>query len=354
MSKERFQSKFKNRRKKFRDPAEDEVRSKWSKIAENGGQPPKLLDRARAIMRMRHYSLSTEKTYVSWMRQYILFHDKKHPKDMAEREIEAFLTSLALDRNVSASTQNQAFNAILFLYRDVLKIELDEIDSFRANEPDRLPVVCTKEECLSIFRQMKGVSLLVCKLLFGGGLRLKECLRLRIKDLDYALDQIVVRSGKGFKDRTTIFPGSLKPEIGEHLEKVKKQHEQDLANGFGSVYLPYALARKYPNASRQWGWQYVFPAANISKDPRSGEMRRHHVYDGTVQRAVAEAVKKTDINKHVTPHVFRHSFATHLLSEGYDIRTIQELLGHKDVATTMIYTHVLNKGGKGVRSPLDL
>ncbi|ETR66666.1 MAG: integron integrase [Candidatus Magnetoglobus multicellularis str. Araruama] len=287
------------------------------------------------------------------MRQYILFHNKQHPKDMGEREIEQFLTSLALDRNVAASTQNQAFNAILFLYREVLNIELDEIDSFRADEPDRLPVVCTKDECFEIFSYMKGTHLLICKLLYGSGMRLKECLRLRIKDIDYSVNEIVVRSGKGKKDRSTIFPDSLKPEITAHIRKVKIQHETDLAKGFGSVYMPYALAKKYPNASWQWGWQYVFPAARLSVDPRSGERRRHHVYDRSVQKSVAKSVGQTTIVKHVTPHVFRHSFATQLLINGYDIRTIQELLGHKDVSTTMIYTHVLRKGGQGVRSPLD-
>ena len=353
MRNKKMQTKFNRRRKKHGELSREEEKAAIAKLARSDGKPPKLLDQVRAVMRMRHYALSTEVSYVSWMRRYILFHDKKHPKDMAEREIESFLTSLALDGNVSASTQNQAFNALLFLYREILEIELDEIDSFRAKEPDRLPVVCTKDECLSIFEHMSGVPLLICKLLFGGGLRLKESLRLRVKDVDYAMNQIVVRNGKGFKDRTTIFPDSLKPELTRHIGRVKEQHKKDLNSGFGSVYMPYALDRKYPNASRQWGWQYVFPASKISRDPRSGQMRRHHVYDRTIQRKVAEAVKRTDINKHVTPHVFRHSFATFLLSDGYDIRTIQELLGHNDVATTMIYTHVLNKGGKGVRSPLD-
>jgi integron integrase len=320
---------------------------------ESAGKEPKLLDQACGIMRRKHMALSTERSYLSWMRQYILFHNKQHPKDMGEREIEQFLTSLALDRNVAASTQNQAFNAILFLYREVLNIELDEIDSFRADEPDRLPVVCTKDECYEIFSYMKGTYLLICKMLYGSGMRLKECLRLRIKDIDYSVNEIVVRSGKGKKDRSTIFPDSLKPEITAHIRKVKIQHETDLAKGFGSVYMPYALAKKYPNASWQWGWQYVFPAARLSVDPRSGERRRHHVYDRSVQKSVAKSVGQTTIVKHVTPHVFRHSFATQLLINGYDIRTIQELLGHKDVSTTMIYTHVLRKGGQGVRSPLD-
>jgi integron integrase len=322
-------------------------------VEESAGKVPKLLDQACGIMRRKHMALSTERSYLSWMRQYILFHNKQHPKDMGEREIEQFLTSLALDRNVAASTQNQAFNAILFLYREVLNIELDEIDSFRADEPDRLPVVCTKDECYEIFSYMKGTYLLICKMLYGSGMRLKECLRLRIKDIDYSVNEIVVRSGKGKKDRSTIFPDSLKPEITAHIRKVKIQHETDLAKGYGSVYMPYALAKKYPNASWQWGWQYVFPAARLSVDPRSGERRRHHVYDRSVQKSVAKSVGQTTIVKHVTPHMFRHSFATQLLINGYDIRTIQELLGHKDVSTTMIYTHVLRKGGQGVRSPLD-
>lgn len=252
-------------------------------VEESAGKVPKLLDQACGIMRRKHMALSTERSYLSWMRQYILFHNKQHPKDMGEREIEQFLTSLALDRNVAASTQNQAFNAILFLYREVLNIELDEIDSFRADEPDRLPVVCTKDECYEIFSYMKGTHLLICKMLYGSGMRLKECLRLRIKDIDYSVNEIVVRSGKGKKDRSTIFPDSLKPEITAHIRKVKIQHETDLAKGFGSVYMPYALAKKYPNASWQWGWQYVFPAARLSVDPRSGERRRHHVYDRSVQ-----------------------------------------------------------------------
>jgi integron integrase len=233
-------------------------------VEESAGKEPKLLDQACGIMRRKHMALSTERSYLSWMRQYILFHNKQNPKDMGEREIEQFLTSLALDRNVAASTQNQAFNAILFLYREVLNIELDEIDSFRADEPDRLPVVCTKDECYEIFSYMKGTHLLICKMLYGSGMRLKECLRLRIKDIDYSVNEIVVRSGKGKKDRSTIFPDSLKPEITAHIRKVKIQHETDLAKGFGSVYMPYALAKKYPNASWQWGWQYVFPAARLS------------------------------------------------------------------------------------------
>ena len=314
----------------------------------------KLLDQVREKIRLKHYSYRTENSYVAWIRRYILFHQKRHPAEMAEQEIEAFLSHLAIQKNVSASTQNQAFNALLFLYRHVLGIELKEqIDAVRAKRPSRLPTVFSTSEVSRALDAMTGTQKLIGKLLYGSGLRLMECLRLRVKDLDFTLNQVMVRDGKGAKDRITIFPDQIKPAVREHLERVKLMHQRDLAAGFGEVYLPNALARKYPNAGKQWGWQYVFPSEKLSTDPRSGKLRRHHLDPSTSRKAVKSALKLAGIHKPANCHAFRHSFATHLLSEGYDIRTVQELLGHKDVSTTMIYTHVLNRGGKGVRSPLD-
>jgi len=273
---------------------------------------------------------------------------------MGVPEIEAFLTHLAVDKNVAASTQNQAFAALLFLYREVLKQDLEgPIDSVRAKKPERLPTVMTREEVAAVITAMSVTYQLIAKLLYGSGLRLIECLRLRVKDIDFAQRQIIVRSGKGMKDRLTMLPDTLAEPLRMHLQRVRMLHQQDLADGYGAVYLPYALERKYPNANREWGWQYVFPAAKRSKDPRSGVVRRHHLGASGPQKAVRRAVKLAGLNKHVTPHVFRHSFATHLLEDGYDIRTVQELLGHKDVKTTMLYTHVLNRGPLAVRSPLD-
>jgi integron integrase len=317
-------------------------------------RPKKLLDQVRGAIQRKHYSLSTEQTYVSWIKRYILFHKKRHPKEMGSAEIEAFLTHLAVDQNVAASTQNQALSALLFLYREVLKQELDgPIDALRAKRPKRLPVVLTREETLKIIGYLSGMHRLMAKLLYGSGLRLMECLRLRVKDLDFAQHQIIVRDGKGMEDRITMLPDSLVPSLQEHLQRVKRLHEQDLAAGYGSVYLPFALERKYRDASQEWGWQYVFPSSRLSQDPRSGITRRHHMHQSSLQKAIKKAVQLAGIDKPVGPHTFRHCFATHLLENGYDIRTVQELLGHKDVKTTMIYTHVLNRGGIAVRSPLD-
>ncbi len=316
--------------------------------------PTRLLDLVREQIRLRHYSIRTEQAYVSWIKRYILFHDKKHPKDMDKAEIEAFLTYLAKDLNVSSSTQNQAFNALLFLYNQVLHKSLDDkINAIRAKKPRRLPTVMTNEEAMKVVKGLSGSNKLMAKLLYGSGLRLMECLRLRVKDIDFGMNQIMVRDGKGKIDRITVLPERAKFEIIEHLERVKTVHEKDLSQGYGKVYLPYALARKYPNANREWGWQYGFPSKSLSKDPRTGEIRRHHIHENSLQKAVKKAVRLARIIKPVSCHTFRHSFATHLLEDGYDIRTVQELLGHKDVSTTMIYTHVLKKGGKSVRSPID-
>ncbi|MCD6553190.1 MAG: integron integrase [Anaerolineae bacterium] len=314
----------------------------------------RLLDQVRDAIRLKHYSIRTEQAYVNWIKRYIFFHNLEHPRDMGIPEIEAFLTHLAVDKNVAASTQNQAFAALLFLYREVLKIDLEgPIDSIRAKKPQRLPTVMTREEVMAVITAMSGTFQLIAKLLYGSGLRLIECLRLRVKDIDFAQHQIIVRDGKGMKDRVTMLPDTLVEPLREHLQRVKMLHQQDLAEGYGAVYLPAALERKYPHANREWIWQYVFPAAKRSKDPRSGVIRRHHLGTSAIQNAVRKAAKLAGINKHVTPHTFRHSFATHLLEAGYDIRTVQELLGHKNVKTTMIYTHVLNKGPLAVRSPLD-
>jgi len=316
-------------------------------------KPKKLLDQVREAMRFKHYAYRTEETYVQWIRRYILFHDKRHPKDMGRPEIEAFLTDLAVNQQVAASTQNQALSAVLFLYHQILGLEIAGINAVRANQPRNLPVVLTKTEALAVIQTIDGPHQLVAKLLYGSGLRLSEALRLRIKDLDFAQQQIIVRDGKGRKNRVTMLPASALTELQDHLVGVRRQHQQDLGRGFGSVYLPFALERKYPNANRDWIWQYVFPAGRIVKDPHSGEMRRHHLHESGIQKAVKQAVRQAGIAKKVGCHTFRHSFATHLLENGYDIRTIQELLGHKDVKTTMIYTHVLNRGGRGVKSPLD-
>ena len=316
--------------------------------------PTRLLDQVREQIRLRHYSIRTEQAYVSWIKRYILFHDKKHPKDMDKAEIEAFLTYLAKDLNVSSSTQNQAFNALLFLYNQVLHKSLDDkINAIRAKKPRRLPTVMTNEEAMKVVKGLSGSNKLMAKLLYGSGLRLMECLRLRVKDIDFGMNQIMVRDGKGKIDRVTLLPESAKLKLIEHLERVKTVHENDLSQGYGKVYLPYALSRKYPNTNRDWGWQYVFPSKSLSKDPRTGEIRRHHIHENSLQKAVKKAVRLARIIKPVSCHTFRHSFATHLLEDGYDIRTVQELLGHKDVSTTMIYTHVLKKGGKAVRSPID-
>jgi len=317
-------------------------------------RPKKLLDQVREAIRLKHYSLSTEETYVAWIRRYILFHNKRHPNEMGSKEIETFLTHLAIKENVAASTQNQALSALLFLYRYVLQKDLDgPIDALRAQKPKRLPTVLTKEEVRKVISHLPGTPRLMASLLYGSGLRLMECLRLRVKDLDFAQRQIIVRDGKGQQDRVTMLPESLIAPLQEHLQRVKRLHEEDLDKGYGAVYLPDALERKYPNASREWAWQYVFPSDRLSEDPRTGIVRRHHLDESNLQKAVKEAARLAGIAKLVGPHTFRHSFATHLLQNGYDIRTVQELLGHKDVKTTMIYTHVLQRGGLAVRSPLD-
>jgi integron integrase len=308
----------------------------------------------RDALRVRHYAYRTEESYVYWIRRYILFHDKRHPKDMAEAEVEAFLTHLAVEEDVAASTQNQALSALLFLYRYVLQQPLTEsIDAVRARPSKYLPTVLTTSEVQRLLQCLEGTHQLVAKLLYGSGMRVKEVLRLRVKDLDFAQSQILIRDAKGNQDRVTVLPQSIAELLQAHLVQVKQTYYDDLALGYGAVYLPYALARKYPQAEREWIWQYVFPAKQRSVDPRSGETRRHHLDDGTLQRSLKQAVKQAQIDKKVSCHTLRHSFATHLLQNGYDIRTVQELLGHKDVKTTMIYTHVLNRGGRGVRSPLD-
>lgn len=314
----------------------------------------RLLDQARDKLRLKHYSYRTEQSYIAWMKRFIFFHNKLHPAAMGEKEIEAFLTYLAVKRNVSASTQNQALCALLFLYKEVLGRELTWLDSMqRAKRPARLPVVLTALEVQKLLNNLQGRSWLMASLLYGAGLRLMECARLRVKDVDFSRHEIIVREGKGNKDRITMLPAALAAPLQSHLEKVKALHAQDLTEGFGDVALPFALAQKYPNAGREWGWQYVFPASKRSIDPYSGMERRHHIDEQTLQRAVKQAIKSAEIHKPASCHTLRHSFATHLLQTGYDIRTVQELLGHKDVSTTMIYTHVLNKGGKGVISPLD-
>jgi integron integrase len=317
--------------------------------------PPRLLDRLRAAVRARHYSLRTEEAYVAWVRRYVVFHGKRHPDELGEAEINAFLSDLAVTRKVSASTQNQALSALLFLYRDVLGRTVDSLgDVVRARRPARLPVVLTAAEVKAVLSRLEDEPRLVATLLYGSGMRLMEALRLRVKDVDFALNQILVRDGKGQKDRRTMLPASLAEPLRLHLAHVKSLHDADLRSHLGETWLPDALAQKYPAASRQWAWQYVFPAPGLSTDPRTGKTGRHHLHESTVQKAVKEAVRKSGIAKLASCHTLRHSFATHLLEGGYDIRTIQELLGHRDVGTTMIYTHVLNQaGGRGVRSPLD-
>lgn len=315
---------------------------------------PHLLNRVRATLRVRHYSLRTEEYYIQWIRRFILFHHKRHPLEMGATEINAFLTHLAVDRTVSASTQNQAFSALLFLYRAVLEVDPGQLAGVvRAMRPKRLPVVLTRAEVRRVIDHLDGTYRLMARLLYGSGLRLLECLRLRVKDVDFGRNEITVRQGKGGKDRRTMLPVSVRPDLLEHLGRVKRLHERDLAGGFGSVWLPDALERKFPGASRDWAWQWVFPSAVLSVDPRTGVRRRHHAHEASVSRAITQAVRRSGMAKRATSHSFRHSFATHLLESGYDIRTVQELLGHEDVSTTMIYTHVLNRGGQGVKSPLD-
>lgn len=317
-------------------------------------QTPRLMDQVREAIRVRHYSYRTELTYLQWIRRYIFFHGKRHPAEMGQSEVTAFLSHLATQRDVSASTQNQALAAILFLYRNVLEQELPWLDGVvRAKRPKHVPTVLTREEVRKLFTQLAGVHDLVARLMYGTGLRLMEVLRLRVADIDFQYGQIVVRSGKGAKDRITVLPQVLHPLLQIHLERARALHELDLVEGFGAVYLPYALSRKYPKAEREWIWQYVFPSGVRSVDPLSNVVRRHHLCEKNFQRAVKKSAIAAGLTKRVTTHTLRHCFATHLLEDGYDIRTVQELLGHSDVSTTMIYTHVLNRGGRGVRSPLD-
>jgi len=334
---------------------------------------PRLLDRVREAIRARHYSLRTEEAYVGWIRRYILFHNKRHPLEMAEPEINAFVTHLAVESSIGASTQTQALSALMFLYRHVLRKPLPDLDTvIRAKRPGRLPSVLTRSEVRRILGRMNGTPRLVATLLYGTGMRLLECLRLRVKDLEFGNNRIIVRDTKGGEDRVVPFPVVARAEMPSWLSRVKRVHDSDLADGFGSVYLPDAIARKFPGSEREWGWQYVFPGEHRSHDPRGKELRRrpgsaapvltptgqperrHHLHETVIQRALRRAVLDVGISRRISCHTFRHSFATHLLEEGYDIRTIQELLGHRDVKTTMIYTHVLNRGGRGVRSPVDI
>jgi len=322
--------------------------------ASTSTEKPKLLDQVRNHCRVRHLALSTEKQYVQWIRRFILFHNKRHPLEMGKVEVTAFLTHLAVEGNVAASTQNQALAALLFLYRNVLEKEFGWLDNVvRAKKPIRLPVVYTVDEARMVLDELVGLRWLIGMQLYGGGLRLMDCLRQRVKDLDFERLQVIVRDGKGEKDRVTLLPEAIVEPLKKHLAHVRQQHERALRDGYGGVELPYALARKYPNATREWGWQYVFPAPEPSVDPRSGVRRRHHLDASYMQKAVRAAVRRLELNKPAGCHTFRHSFATHLLADGVDIRTVQELMGHKDVRTTQIYTHVLKLNGYAVKSPAD-
>jgi integron integrase len=317
-------------------------------------QKPKLLDRVRGAIRSRHFSRNTEDAYVGWIKRFIFFHGKRHPAEMGEPDVTRFLSSLAVDFRVSASTQNQALSALLFLYREVLHQPLPWLDKVvHAKRPIRLPIVLTREEVQAVLAHLHGTPRLMVTLLYGAGLRLLECARLRVKDVDFSSNQLIVREGKGDKDRVTLLPFAAKSDLLRHLEAVRLQHERDLARGAGWVELPLALARKYPNAGKEWGWHWAFPATRIYIDRETGQRRRHHLHESVLQRAVKDAVRQTGLAKPASCHTFRHSFATHLLEDGYDIRTVQELLGHSDVSTTMIYTHVLNRGPAAVRSPAD-
>jgi len=317
----------------------------------------KLLDEVSRVMRVKHYSIHTERTYSSWIKQFVKFHKMQDRSELmtdSESKVETFLSYLAVQRNVSVSTQNQAMNVLVFLYKQVLENPLEKtVDAVRSTKNKKIPVVLTAEEVTRIITLLEGVPQLIVKLLYGSGLRISEALRLRVQDVDFDYKQITVRSGKGNKDRVTTFSTRLMPQLNDHLSRVKLIHAQDLEDGFGTVYLPHALSKKYPNANKEWGWQYVFPAKNLSIDPRSGIKQRHHADQSLVNKGIKSAVKKLGIIKRVSAHTFRHSFATHLLQRGTDIRTIQALLGHNDLQTTMIYTHVLNQGGQGVTSPLD-
>ncbi|MBI5838724.1 MAG: integron integrase [Chloroflexi bacterium] len=317
-------------------------------------QGKKLMEQVSDALRAKHYSYRTEQTYTDWIKRYILFHHKRHPKDMGETEIRAFIAHLTSERKVATSTSNQALSAILFLYRTVLQIEMTlPPDLSNASRPKRLPTVLTHAEAIKIISRMRGMPRLMAKIMYGSGLRVMECMRLRVKDIDFDNHQIIVRGGKGDNDRLTILPDSIIPEIKQMLLDGKALHQKDIAEGYGETILPNALDAKYTAASKEWAWQFIFPASQRSVDPLTGVIRRHHLDETVPQKAIREAAKLAGIDKPVTPHTFRHSFATHLLQNGYDIRTVQELLGHKDVKTTMIYTHVLQRGGLAVKSPLD-
>jgi integron integrase len=316
--------------------------------------PPRLLDRVRIAARLRHLSRKTERAYVNWIRRFVLFHAKRHPSEMGATEVTSFLSTLAVERRVAASTQNQALAALLFLYREVLGVGLPWLDDVvRAKRPARVPTVLSREEVAAILREVHGTAYLMAALLYGCGLRVLECLQLRVKDVDFARNEIVVRSGKGNRDRRVMLPFRLRDALRDQIDRVRAVHEQDLVRGAGFVALPHALARKYPRAARDWAWQWIFPASRTYVDGETGERRRHYVHETVLQRAIREAVRRAQVTKPAGCHTFRHSFATHLLEDGYDIRTVQELLGHRDVRTTMIYTHVLNRGGLGVASPID-
>jgi integron integrase len=320
----------------------------------SGTSRPELLDQLREQIRLRHYSIRTETQYAHWVRRFVLFHGKRHPRDMEAQEVEAFLAHLALAGRIAAATQNQALSAMLFLYREVLGQDLPWMrEVVRAKRPARLPVVLTQREVASVLERMVGLHGLMARLLYGTGMRLMECVRLRVKDVDFERAELLVRDGKGGKDRVTMLPQTLVAQLQEHLRWCRRLYEDDLAKGMAAVFLPDALERKYPAAGTDWGWQYILPSGSYSVDPRCGVERRHHIDEKVLQRAMKKAVQSAGLAKPATPHILRHSFATHLLQAGYDIRTVQELLGHADVATTMIYTHVLNKGGHGVASPLD-
>ena len=323
-------------------------------VTERSGKEPRLLDQIRARCRLRHYSIRTERAYVSWARRFILANGRRHPRDMGVAEVEAFLSTLATRDDVAASTQNQALSALLFLYREVLGIELPWMESVvRAKRPQKVPVVLSHDEVARLLAVLDGQPWLMAALLYGAGIRLMECVRLRVQDVDFGRREILVRNGKGGKDRRVPLPQRLHERLREQVDRVGLQHQADLLAGRGEVYLPHALSRKYPNAARELGWQYVFPSPRHSVDPRSGASRRHHLDEATLQRAVKAARVRAGIHKPATCHTLRHSFATHLLEAGHDIRTVQELLGHKDVATTQLYTHVLGRGAGGVLSPLD-
>ncbi len=313
-----------------------------------------VLERVRAAIRGRHYSIRTEKSYIDWIQRYILFHNRRNPDAMSGKEINEFLSHLALKENAASSTQNQALCAIIFLYKHVLKQETGELGQLVwAKKPKKIPIVLSKDEVRRVLSQLSGINWIMANLLYGSGLRLMECLRLRVKDIEFDYCQVIVRDGKGQKDRVTALPETVIKALQMHLIKVKQIHEKDIQAGYGKVYLPFALEKKYPKANMEWAWQYVFPASKLSADPRTGIIRRHHLDESVLQRAVKVAMQKAGINKQGSCHSLRHSFATHLLEDGYDIRTVQELLGHENLNTTMIYTHVMKKGGLGIKSPAD-